>query len=90
MSWSRLQQGAETLFSLVHNEGLRFLKLADIVLILINPSPCYVKWVNTCHGRRSKKIIFSLNHPELLLFHYFCNLLQHQKRNHILPSSTNT
>ena len=39
MSWSRLQQGAETLFPLVHNEGLRCLKLADIVLILINPSP---------------------------------------------------
>ena len=25
------------------NKGLGFLKLADIVLILINPSPCYVK-----------------------------------------------
>ena len=24
------------------NEGLGFLKLADIVLIIINPSPCYV------------------------------------------------
>ena len=71
MSWSRLPQGAETLFSLVHNEGLGFLKLTDIVLILINPSPCYVKWVNTCHGRRSKKIILLLNHPKLFIFHYF-------------------
>ena len=25
------------------NEGLGLLKLADIVLSLINPSPCYVK-----------------------------------------------
>ena len=27
-------------------EGIGFLKLANIVLILINPSPCYVKnWI---------------------------------------------
>ena len=29
----------------VHNKGLGFLKLANIVLILMNPGPCYVKFV---------------------------------------------
>ena len=29
--------------SCLYIEGLGFLELADIVLILINPSPCYVK-----------------------------------------------
>ena len=29
---------------LVVNEGLGFLKLANIMLILINPCPCYVKY----------------------------------------------
>ena len=71
MSWSRLQQGAETLFSLVHSEGLRFLKLADIVLILINPSPCYVKCVNTCHGRRSKNIYILVKSPRIITFSLF-------------------
>ena len=45
MLWLRLQQGAKALLILlvVYTEGLGFLILADIVLILINPSPCYVK-----------------------------------------------
>ena len=34
------------------NEGLELLKLADIVLSLINPSPCYVKSVLTQSDRR--------------------------------------
>ena len=35
--------GSQGIVNFVNNEGLGFLKLANIVLILINPSPCYVK-----------------------------------------------
>ena len=41
MSWSRLN--FVSCLYITTNEGLGFLKLADIVLILISPSPCYVK-----------------------------------------------
>ena len=34
---------SQGIVNFVNNEGLGFLKLANIVLISINPSPCYVK-----------------------------------------------
>ena len=45
---------SQDIVNFVHNEGMGFLKLADIVLILINPSPCYVK-KNICVQKMFKK-----------------------------------
>ena len=53
-------------------KGLGFLKLADIVLILINPSPCYVKNIKvlgmtfSIDRRMALKIISCLT----TFFHY--------------------
>ena len=52
MSWLRLPQKAKAckvcwLFNI--NEGLVLLKLAGIVLSLINPSPSYVKFFKPEH-----------------------------------------
>ena len=52
--WPKLHLGLDVLsdqkilngiFFVIHNKGLGFLKFADIVLILINPSPCYVNYI---------------------------------------------
>ena len=58
--------------SFIHNEGLGFLKLANVVLILINPSPCYVKNIKvlgmtfSIDRRMALKIISCLT----TFFHY--------------------